>query len=209
MKALSLALLLLLASASSAAEHRADSARAPFELRLSIGYPLALPDDDFGIAETGWLAGFEILYGRAFCGGLSFDYIEFREEEQAITGHTGELLGHFTPKVSGQLYAISLIYRPLKERRLLPFAEAKVGVLKRRLDMEFGVEGYRDVKYDDDNRLAASFFAGAEIPLKSPFKIIANANYFLTTEREDENWAGTFNSFKTYFAVNLGTGVAF
>lgn len=179
------------------------------QLNAKIGNPYYLPNAETDNFQSAYAFGFEVLFGRKVYAGLSFDYSKFSEEKQARTSEIGpDILGFFTPVVTGQFYSFALYYKPspkAENRKMAPFGGIKAGIVKRTFDI--GLENY--AKVDDSQRFGLDVIAGLEFPVTQFLNINASMDYFMTSEKKENDWKPTFNAARSFVAAHIGFGVVF
>ncbi len=185
---------------------RVFKVKPKLQVNAKVGYPYYLPNANSDHFKSAYALGFEILFGRKIYAGLSFDYTKFQKEKQTRIHETG--LGYFTPEVSGQFYALAFYYKSspsFRERKMAPFAGIKAGIVKRTFDI--GLDNY--AKVDDNQRLGLSMIIGLEFPIAQFLNLNASMGYFMTSEKNENDWRPTFNAARTHFSANIGFGFNF
>lgn len=179
------------------------------QVNAKAGYPYYLPNAETDNFQSAYALGFEVLFGRKIYAGLSFDYTKFSEEKQARTRENSlDILGYFTPEVSSQFYALAFYYKSspsFRERKMAPFAGIKAGIVKRTFDI--GLDNY--AKVDDNQRLGLSMIIGLEFPIAQFLNLNSSMGYFMTSEKNENDWKPTFNAARTHFSANFGFGFNF
>ncbi len=175
-------------------------------IKVNFAYPVSFPNNDsyepFG---PGFISGIEVLFGRKFFSGFSFEYTKYFMSPQILTNDLDPTpLGEFRHNISGQFYSVALMYRPRRlsrHRKISAFGMLKAGI--KRQTFNSGVDDGNKVK--DTNRFAFSINAGIDISFKSPFYPFISANYsFTDIRRELGDSSNLFVPVKTCLAGSLG-----
>ena len=167
---------------------------------INLGIPVFWPEDDFDFLQSGFLPGVEVTYGKVVFLGISFDYHIFTEDEQIHTGTEGpEPLGKYKPQIHGSFFSTILGYNPFTEKLISPFMSTKIGLLKRKYDLNF-----EDYSYDDKIRFAVSYHIGCNIRVNSQVSLTFFVSYFLTSTTDNEDWKFNFDSVRESVSANIG-----
>jgi tetratricopeptide (TPR) repeat protein len=175
-------------------------------IKINFAYPISFPNNDsFEPYGPGFISGIEILFGRKFFSGFSFEYTKYFTSPQILTSELDPTpLGEFRNNISGQFYSVVLMYEPhrlSRHRKLLAFGTFKAGMKKQTFNS--GVDYINSVK--DVNRFAFSIQAGIAVSVKSVFHPFISANYsFTNLRREFGDSSNLFVSVKTCLAGSLG-----
>lgn len=186
-------------------------------IRINYGYPLLIPSDFSNTFDqsSSFASGLEILVGKRFFCGLSFDFTRFVNEPSSITGgDSPEVVGTFRDGINGQFYALVFMYKssPLTRRwEIAPFVMLKAGYLTRKYDP--GIVVHDETRSSpgniDDDSFAQTIAIGMEVPVKSSFHAFASFNYFSTRKYKSEDLNYFFNYSKSYLTGSVGALLSF
>lgn len=193
-----------------------DKIKKPFMLvKLNLGYPLGFSNDAKGFFTGGWVTGFEVLFGKRFLIGASFDYTKLIASQAIVTGEQSSIpLAVFRDNVTTQFYSVALMYKPyssLFKQSMIPFIQLKLGLLKRQSRYAL-ISNTTDngIDVSDDDRAALAIAAGIDIPFRSSLHLFANFDYSFTTAIDATEFGDIrLNASRTCVTGKLGAMIYF